>query len=296
MKLASLIDKFRGKPRKEIVEKLKDKYRLLIINDDNLEEKFSFVLSPLNVFVWGGFTAISLIILVILVIAFTPLREYIPGYADLDMKKKATQALLRADSLQEVANYMDVYIQNIQGIINGDPIALKANIDSLKKLDYKKIENVPTKEDSLLRNLVELEDSYNISEADQESVTSLSKIYFFPPVKGVITASFDEEEKHFGVDIVSGKDEAIKCIADGTVISAAWTAEYGHVIKVQHSFNLISVYKHNSLLLKKEGDKVRAGDAISIIGNSGELTTGPHVHFEMWLEGKAVDPKKFMVL
>lgn len=293
--MASLFDKFRGKPRKEIVERLKDKYRLLIINDESLEEKFSFILSPMNVFVWGGVSAIGLIILVITTIAFTPLREYIPGYSDLDMKKKATEALLRADSLQDVANKMDIYIQNIQSVINGNPLSLKDNLDSLKNVDYKKIENTPTEEDSLLRNLVELEDSYNISETKDEDKSSLSKIFLFPPIKGIVTSNFDEEENHFGIDIVAGKDESVKCIADGTVISAAWTAEAGHVIQIQHNFNLISVYKHNSLLLKKEGEKVKAGDAIAIIGNSGELTTGPHVHFEMWLEGHPVDPKRFIV-
>lgn len=293
--MASLLDKFRGKGRQEIVEKLKDKYRLLIINDENLEEKLSFVLSPMNVFVWGGLSIITLITLVIMTVAFTPLREYIPGYSDLDMKKKATTALLKADSLQDVANKMDIYIQNIQSVINGDPVALRSNLDSLKNVDYKKIENIPTEEDSLLRNLVEVEDSYNISENDEEENTSLSKIFFFPPIKGIVTSGFDEDERHFGVDIVSGKDESIKSIAEGTVISAAWTAEAGHVIQIQHSFNLISVYKHNSILLKKEGDKVKAGDAIAIIGNSGELTTGPHVHFEMWLEGHPVDPTRFIV-
>lgn len=294
--MSTLLDKLRGKPRKEIVDKLKDKYRLLIINDDTLEEKVSFVLSPMNVFIWGGIVVISLIVAVISLVAFTPLREYIPGYADLDMKKRATEALLKADSLEELSDKMSLYLKNLQSVIDGNPVALHQNLDSSDVSDYKKVQNTKSEEDSLLRNLVEVEDSYNIqSDVSEQESSSLLKMYFFPPVKGVVTSSFNAEEKHFGVDVVASKDEAIKSVADGTVVSASWTAEAGHVIQIQHNFNLLSVYKHNSVLLKKQGDKVKAGDAVAIIGNSGEMTTGPHVHFEMWLEGQAVDPKNFIV-
>ncbi len=290
-----LLHKVKGKPRKEIVQKLKLKYRLLIINDENLEEKFSFLLSPMNVFIWGGTISISIIIIIILTIAFTPLREYIPGYSDINTKRNAAKAVLKADSLEQKLYQLDLYIKNIQSIINGEPILLTQSThpDSLKP-EYKNLEAKSSKEDSLLRNLVEIEDSYNVNSSSEVEQT-LSKLFLFPPLKGVITSGFDKNEKHFGIDIVASKNEAVKSIADGTVIISSWTSESGYIIQVQHAFNMISVYKHNSMLLKKEGERVKAGEAIAIIGNTGELTTGPHVHFEIWLEGKPVDPQKLIV-
>ena len=143
----------------------------------------------------------------------------------------------------------------------------------------------------MLREYVEREDSYSLTD-DKENISK--QIYFFAPLKGTITNEFDPSKEHFGIDVVAPKDEAIKATLDGTVVFAEWTVETGYVIQLQHANNIVSNYKHNSVLLKKVGDEVKAGDVIAIIGNSGELSSGPHLHFELWKEGKPINPKEFI--
>ena len=153
---------------------------------------------------------------------------------------------------------------------------------------------IKAKEDSLLRDYVEREDSYSLKATSASSSSSESRLYYFTPLKGTVTNTFNQAEAHFGVDIVAPKNEAIKAALDGTVIFADWTVETGYVIQLQHKNNITSIYKHNSVLLKEVGQRVKAGEAIAIIGNTGKLSSGPHLHFELWKEGKAIDPMQFI--
>ncbi len=289
--------KFFGKnsSNSEFVDKLKSKLRLVIMNSETFEEQFSVSLTPLNVFIWVGVSAILLVFLIFSLIAFTSLREYIPGYADVELKKNAMYAALKADSLQDVVSAQQLYIQNINAVIDGKPIQRRDSTQSVSaQVDLEALDENDVQSDSMLKKMVEIEDQYNIP-VGQNIEENLSNIYFYPPLQGTISNRYNSDQKHFGVDILAAKNEAIKSTMDGTVIFASWTPETGHVIQLQHAFNLVSVYKHNSRLLKKEGDIVKAGEVIAIIGNTGEFSTGPHLHFEIWHKSAPVNPEKFVV-
>lgn len=283
--------------KEKIFHKLKNKYRLVILNDETLEEKFSFLLSPLNVFTWGGAIVILFFILGIIIIAFTSLREYIPGYSDFETKKNAYYAVLKADSLEKEISRKDAYLSNIREIMQGK-IPGNSIRDSKKdsSVNYSSIHIKKSKEDSVLREQIESEEKYNLLFYEgKSSGQSISSFFFFTPIHGIISSSFNAREKHFGVDIIAPKNEAIKAVLDGTVILSAWTPETGNVIQLQHENNLISIYKHNSVLLKNSGDHVKAGETIAIIGETGELSTGPHLHFELWYNGNPIDPQDYMI-
>ncbi len=280
-----------------IYQKLKSKYRLVIMNDETLEEKFSFLLSPLNVFTWGGAIVILFFFLGIIIISFTPLREYIPGYADFETKRRALYAALKADTLEKELKAKDAYLLNIKNIIEGKP---PGNLTAIPVKDssakYPPTYLKKSKEDSALRVQIESEEKYNLLFYEgKPSAQSISSFFFFTPIHGMVSSSFNSREEHYGVDVIAQKNEAIKAALDGTVILSSWTPETGNVIQLQHDNNLISIYKHNSVLLKKIGEKVKAGEPIAIIGESGELSTGPHLHFELWLNGNPIDPQDYMI-
>lgn len=275
--------------------RLQNKFRLVVMNDQTFEEKISIRLSPINVFVFIGTVIISLITFTIYIIAFTPLREYIPGYADVNMKRKLITLSLKADSLGRLVESQDRYMQNLNQVIAGtagiDTSALQPSqvrYDTLH--DHFRIED-----DSIIRHRIESRDKYELAlNTPKDFSSSISSFYFFTPVKGTVISQFDPKIKHFGIDVVGSPDEAIKSTLDGTVIMADWTSDAGYVIGVQHSNNLFSVYKHNSALLKNTGTFVKAGEVIAFIGNTGEFTTGPHLHFELWYNGNPVNPEDYM--
>ncbi len=281
------------KKRREIKKKLLHKYRLVILNESTFEEKISFKLSRLNVFVTGSLCIIGLIGLTTLLIAFTPLREYIPGYSSTRLKKQATDLTYETDSLVRVLNNTNRYLDNIRMVLKGDIENNVINRDSLRaqfKLDPTSVDLTPIKQDSLLRAEVALEDKYNLFE---RSVVKTDFV-LFPPVSGTLTQKFDLEKRHFAVDVVAPRETPVKATANGMVIFAEWTADTGHVIILEHENGLISVYKHNGSLNKSQGDIVRAGEVIAAVGNTGELTTGPHLHFEIWQNGTPINPLDFI--
>ncbi len=281
------------KPKK--FQRLNHKYRLVILNDDTYEEKLNFKLSQLNVFTVFGVGSLLLIAIVTVIIAFTPLREFIPGYTDVNLRKMGVENTLKVDSLTNVLRQKEQYIVNINRIIQGEPISFNDSVVVDTNINYQHITNQKIPEDSLLRVMIESEEKYNLFKSAGRTPGSLSSIIFFNPLKGIVTETFNAKKIHFGVDIVSPKDEAIKATLDGTVIFAEWTAETGYVIQIQHSNNLVSVYKHNSVLHKKQGDKVKAGDVIAIVGNTGELSSGPHLHFELWYNGIPLNPQEYVL-
>lgn len=289
--------------KKKWYHKLRNKYRLVIFHDETFEEKISFAISRINVFVALVSHSVILIVTTIYLIAFTPLREYIPGYTDVGLVKQVHYLERAADSIETVFRQQELYLSNIRRIIEGydelaDSIEVFSPEQTAQTFALDTIKLTKSVEDSLLR--LEFERSrYNLyydqipQRAGMNADMRLSR--FFVPLNGTITNRFNISSGHFGIDIVSGTNEAIKATLDGTVIFADWTLDKGHVIGVQHPNNMLSVYKHNAVLLKKEGEHVKAGEAIAIVGSTGELTTGPHLHFELWHNGVPVDPEEYIL-
>ncbi len=281
------------KKRKEIKKKLLHKYRLVVLNEGTYEEKISFKLSRLNVFVVGCVCTLFLIAITTVMIAFTPMREYIPGYASTKLKRQATALTYKTDSLVNVLNYTNEYITNVRRVLRGEISSSDFSKDSINhqiKLDPSTVNLTPIKADSLLRRKVTLEDKYNLFETN----TNTAGVSFYSPLKGTISQGYDNSVKHFAIDIVAPKDTPVKAVADGTVIFAEWTTETGYVILLEHKEGILSVYKHNGALVKSQGDLVKAGEVIAVVGNTGELTTGPHLHFELWTNGYPVNPLNYI--
>ncbi len=281
-------------------EKLRNKYRLVFMTDDTLEERFIFRLSRLNVFIALGTLTIVLIFLTSILIAFTPLREYIPGYTNVGLTKKLYMLQRKSDSIERDLIRKDRFIQNIKDVINGKDLSEDKPIPRDTTRRYQDIKIKRSLEDSLLRMDVENQSKYSLykmesMETASQKRSSIGGVLFFPPLKGIVTNKFNPAGKHFGIDIVSRQNEAIKAVLDGTVIFSNWTLETGYVIVIQHVQNIVSVYKHNSALLKKIGDIVKSGEAIAIIGETGEMISGPHLHFELWNEGIPVNPEEFII-
>ncbi|WP_299883645.1 M23 family metallopeptidase [uncultured Lacinutrix sp.] len=283
----------KSKEKKKISTKLLHKYRLVILNEDTFEEKLAFKLTRLNVFVLLSLSTICLIALTTLLIAFTPIKEYIPGYSSTALKKQAVELNFKTDSLQQVIALNDQYYASIKKVLKGELATVEFNRDSILEaasIDPSEVDLSPTAADSILRAKVEKEDKYNLF----ETAKSKANFVLFPPANGEISEQYNVEEKHYAVDVVLAKDTPIKATADGTVIFAEWTAETGFVILIEHSYGLLSVYKHNASLTKTQGDLVKAGEVIATAGNTGELSTGPHLHFELWSDGYPVNPTNFI--
>jgi murein DD-endopeptidase MepM/ murein hydrolase activator NlpD len=283
--------------------KIRNRYRLVVMNDDTFEEQFSFKLTPLNIFILTGLVSIIMITLTVSLVAFTPLRAYIPGYgSEVNTRKELVNLTLKLDSLQNELTLSSAAMQNIKNIMSGnvtDTTHLSPNPSPAgegNKRGEVAVDTKPSKEDSVFRAQVESQDKYSLAFSERKTgKESISNFFFFTPVKGMVTASFNLSQEHYGVDIAAKENEPIKATLDGTVLFAGWTSETGYTIQMQHSNNLVSAYKHCSVLLKKAGQYVKAGEAIAVIGNSGEQTSGPHLHFELWYNGKAIDPQEYMV-
>ncbi|MBP1838690.1 M23 family metallopeptidase [Formosa algae] len=279
--------------KKKITKKLLHKYRLVILNEDTFEERLSFKLTRLNVFVVLSLSTIFLIAGTTIFIAFTPLREYIPGYSSSALKKSATDLHYKVDSLQQVLHENEQFYASIKQVLEGDISTTNINKDSIiaaTKFEASQVDLSPTRADSILREKVDKEDKYNLF----DSATSEVNFVLFPPASGEISEPYNANDKHFAVDIIVAKNSPIKATADGRVIFAEWTTQTGYVIIVEHSYGLISVYKHNASLTKDQGDLVKAGEVIATAGNSGEFTTGPHLHFELWSDGYPINPINFI--
>lgn len=281
------------KNKKKFTRKLLHKYRLVILNEDTFEERLSFKLTKLNVFVVVTLSAILLIAGTTYLIAFTGLREYIPGYSSAALKRQATELAYKTDSLQTELLLNNQYYESIKRVLTGDLEPAALNRDSLARAsqtDPSLLDVAPSRADSILREEVAQEDKYNILETAGSSI----EFALFPPVKGPITEEYDLRSRHYAVDIVVAKNAPVKAVADGRVIFAEWSAATGFVMIIEHDYGLLSVYKHNSSLTKEQGDLVRAGEVIAAGGSTGELSTGPHLHFELWNEGNPVNPKDYI--
>lgn len=284
---------------KTLTRRIRDQYRLVILNEETLEERLSLKLSRLNVFVAIGLLSIILVFITTYIIAFTPLKEYIPGYTDVTLQRRIYELQLRSDSVAFAMRAQQRYLEDLRKVLGEDlPNERKmVPADTAQTLNYRNIKDKRSPEDSILRTEYDNANKYNLFKSDKSTGkgSTMRNLTFFSPIKGTITSEFDPLRKHFGIDVVAARDEVIKSIQDGTVIFSGWTVETGYVIAIQHPGNVISIYKHNSVLLKKEGNIVHAGETVAIIGETGELSTGPHLHLELWINGIPVNPKDYIV-
>lgn len=276
-------------------DQLKDKYRLVILNDDTFAEKFAFRLSPLGLIVAIGAVTIVMTTLVISLVAFTPLREYIPGYGNVTERKNILELTVKTDSLEQTLKARDWYMKNLVNVFEGKTEGKTDKPAKDTSGKYQKVNVKPSENDIQFRKDVENEPASIKFAGSNFKKNALANYLFFSPLKGLVTESFNVAGEHYGVDVVAKKDALIKSTLDGTVIYSGFTPADGHVLQIQHDNNLISIYKHNSSVLKKMGDKVKSGEAIAIIGNSGENSKGPHLHFELWHNGLPINPEEFIV-
>lgn len=273
---------------------LSKKYRLVILNDTTFGEKFSLRLSPAGIII--GMAAITIVMttLVISLVAFTPLREYIPGYGDIAERKQILDLNIKADSLEQAVGSRDVYLNTVLKAVEEkvETKTPKPGKDTTGK--FAKVNTQPSSNDIEFRKDYEENKGNTTSSLAKLKYAGLAEAVFFTPVKGIITESFNLTEDHFGVDIVTKQDETIKSTLDGTIIFTGFSASDGNVVQVQHSNNLISTYKHCASFLKVMGDRVKSGEAIAVVGDTGEKSRGPHLHFELWFNGSPVNPQEFV--
>ena len=282
---------------KIFTEQLRNKYRLVILNDDSFAEKFSLRLSPLGIIILFGSITIVMTTFVISIIAFTPLREYIPGYGNVNDRKDIIALNLKADSLENTLKSRDWYINNLLNVFSGKTEGKTAKPLKDTTGKYSNIVVKPSEQDLKLRHDIETNQLSSTSDkVTANKQNSLSNYFFFSPLKGIVTSSYNLNEEHFGVDIASNENEFVKATLDGTVIFSGFTSADGYVIQIQHGNDLTSIYKHCSSLTKKAGDYVKAGEPIGIVGNTGENSSGPHLHFEIWYNGFSINPQHYVVL
>jgi len=285
------------KEKKKLIHRLRFKYRLVLINDETFEEKFSFKLTPINVLGVTSSFIVMFSILIILMIFYTPLKEYVPGYTDSQTKRNIQLLLYKTDSLQNALSAKEAYYKNLIDILNGgegikkeEEIPPNSGTQQPGKIENKKERSFrKTFEESLIR------DDYNVKQTADHLVTN-PNYYLINPAEGIVSRKFNVLDEHYAVDIVCKANAAVKAIQEGVIILSSWTPESGNTLAIQHKNNLVSIYKHNSALLKKVGTFVNTGEVVAIVGNSGEITTGPHLHFELWDEGNPRNPEDVLNL
>lgn len=302
---------FRRNPEddRKWTEKLRDKYRLVVMNDETFEEVSSFKLTPLNVYIFLSSLVVGSAILMTLLIVYTPLKRYIPGYGDMTRDAEVSALLDKAKELEEEVSATRLYTENMRKLLNNDVSGITKNDVMKQGADAasedtmggnEAVERIP--EDDALRSAVA---AGNVTNAGTIEVGTggggtllrdipLEQLFFMPAVSGEVTAKFDPGKDHFGIDVAAPRNTAIKAAADGMVVFAGYTVETGYSIAIQHPNNVVTMYKHNSILLKKAGSPIKAGEAIAIIGNTGENSSGPHLHFELWHKGRPVNPADYI--
>ena len=285
--------KQKKKNTKSFWHRIRFKYKLSFFNEGTLEEVWSFRLSQLSAFATLALFAFFLIAVTALIIIKTPIRNYLPGYLDIEVRKEIMQNALRADSLERMVEIQSMYLENVAGILSGTmPLDSIREIDSLAhaNADY----HIPrSKTEEKFVKAFEEEEKYNLTVLNPNQVPT-DGVFFYKPVNGVVSSHYQTDIRHFGVDLVAAPKESVLSTLDGTVVFTGFDPNYGNVIQVQHKNGFLSIYKHNELLLKEIGDHVVAGEAIALVGNTGKLSTGPHLHFELWYKGNPVNPEEYI--
>jgi len=280
------------KKKKKFLERLRTPYLLMVIDEETFEERTQLRFSKLKAVIFTFFLFAFFALSTYLVIVYTPLKEYIPGYDSSELRARAVQNLFLTDSLIKHYNENIEYLNAVRKVLTEDISFEDSNIiesDNTSTTPFNSNFTQTVVEDSILRAFVLQEDKYSPIQGIEREL----KTYLFTPASGPISQPFDVEEPHFAVDIALEKNTPIKAIAEGTVIFSEWTTETGFVIILEHSAGMLSVYKHNASLMKKQGEAVLAGEVIAIAGNTGEFTTGYHLHFELWIDGYPMNPENF---
>ena len=273
------------------LEKLKQRVRFVLFDDQSYQELKSMTLTRFQVLTRILSVFLLFFSLTAALIAFSPLREYIPGYSPPYLSEELVRLSLKTDELLQEIKLKDQKLKILDKVLRGESFDDSAYIDSSRNVLVSEEDLKASKNDSAFRQAIEREGRFDVFSETKEKSLDLINIAFYAPLKGLISDSFNLQNEHFGVDVLAAENEAIKASLGGRVIFSDWTSETGYSIAIQHDNNLITFYKHNSVLLKKTGELVKAGDVIAIIGNSGEFSSGPHLHFEMWHKGKAIDPE-----
>lgn len=283
-------------------ERLKHTYRLVIMNNETFEEVGSYRLSLLNVYVLLSTLIVLVGILMWMLITYTPLRRYIPGYSGTSSNQQELVFELsqKVEKLETDASYSKTYIESLRRMLTHNVDTLvQEPVSTTENTDEEDLYILPSEEEIAIREDVQLE---AIGQQAQDwtrpvnyySAKSLEQFHFISPVSGEVTQRFNREKRHLGVDIIAPTNTAIRAALDGYVFFSDWTLETGNVIGIQHANNTVSFYKHNSVLLKEESSYVKAGEAVAIIGDTGTKTSGPHLHFELWHNGQPVDPEEYI--
>jgi lipoprotein NlpD len=277
---------------KSFWKRIRFKYKFSFFNESMLEEVWTFRLSQLTVFIYISLFAFILVTITSVIIILTPIRNYLPGYLDVEIREEILQNALRADSLERKIGVQSLYLENLTAILSGN-----VSIDSLTETHSSSYitanyEITRSENEAAFTKQFEEDEKYNLTSLNPNPIQT--EIFFYKPLNGMITSSFNSHISHFGIDLTAAPKENIMATLEGTVILTGFDPNYGNVITLQHKNDFISVYKHNDLLLKEVGDRVVAGEAIAIIGNTGKLSTGLHLHFELWHKGIAVNPEEYI--
>ena len=283
------------KENKGFFKKLFNDYKIVVSSEDTFEEKFAFKASKINVFVLMLVYSVILISFTISIVFFTQLRELVPGYSSSDLLNRAIYLTQKTDSLERQIELNNKFYKSIEDVLSGktDEFIERDNIPIDSILNDKNLFSIsPNSEDSILRNYVDSQDKFNLTKNE----LVIENKMFFSPIKGDITQTFNFEENHFAIDIAADIGTPVKSILDGKILFSEWSVDTGHVIIVDHGDNIVSVYKHNSKSLKEQNDFVQAGEVIAYSGNQGSLSSGPHLHFELWKNGTPIDPEPLLNL
>lgn len=271
------------------------RYRITVIDDDTHESLFIFKASKFAAITALVSSLIGFIVLIFVLIAYTPFRETIPGYPSAETKREFVQNVLKVDSLEREIEMWSLYLANIQRILKGEETVVIDSLVARSTNNSYRYANSSTssKEDSLLREEV-LRQQKNLLSSERIKIDNIEGLLFFTPIKGIITQGFNKSSGHPFIDIAASENPTVSSVLDGTIISATWNDETGYTIQIQHENDLISVYKHNVKLLKRSGERITAGTPIALVGDAGYLSTGPHLHFELWYKGEPIDPANYI--
>jgi len=280
------------KKKHTLIDKLSERFHILLVNEKTLEKRKLFSSSSINLVASSLFAFLLLLSTSFILIYITPLKEYFRGYTSIELRENAVENSMKLDSLESLYISQSKYIKSLKDLLSGNISFedLDQNTENTESNSLE-LEIVKTnQDDSLLRSLVDEEDKYNAFDLEGERFTTV----LFPPVKGGLSSGFDYESKHYGVDIAMPENSPVHSISEGVVVFAEWTSETGFVIILEHLNGLTSIYKHNSSIIKTQGDRIETGEIIAFTGNTGSLTTGPHLHFELWYRGEPVDPESYI--
>jgi murein DD-endopeptidase MepM/ murein hydrolase activator NlpD len=284
------------RPKKTLSSWLTTRYQMIIRNEENFAEKTSVAFTYSKIILFSVLIFILFLVISLLLVETVLEKWFDPKYEQMVLNQQLYGLALKVDSLAQEVDRKDRFIANFQRVLSGDTSDFKDPAEILRG------ESEPLRgpsklhleqSDSLFRKEFEMNDMSGVT-LTKVSNRELQEAFFFSPISGFVSDHYNAKKGHFGVDVVAKTNEPVKCIADGTVVFSSWTQDFGYVLMIQHSANLISIYKHNAELYKKLGTFVNAGEIISIVGNSGEMTSGPHLHFELWYNGSSLNPEEFV--